>query len=92
VNSYPANEKMIREIETGRISNVILPIPTGSAISAGDCIIFALAYSHDGLEMSYSLGGDSIRVLLTGVRDLGTTDPVSGEALFRLSWGRLGPE
>jgi hypothetical protein len=86
VNSYPATEKMIWEVERGRTCTAVLPMPPGMALSAGDSILFAAAYSHDGRELSYSMGGDSVRVLLTGVSDLGTTDPVTGQALFRLSW------
>jgi hypothetical protein len=86
VNSFPASEKMIWEVERGRTCNAVLPMPPGKALSAGDSILFAAAYSHDGQEMSYAMSGDSVRVLLTGVYDLGTTDPVTGQALFRLSW------
>ena len=90
MNNFPANEKIIWEVERGRSCSAILPMPAGRALSAGDSIIFALAYSHDGHEMCYARGGDSIRVLLTGVADLGTTDPATGRALFRFSWEPLG--
>jgi hypothetical protein len=65
-------------------------MPPGRSLSAGDSIVFALAYSPVGREASYVSGGDSIRVLLTDVADLETIDPATGEALFRLSWKPLG--
>ena len=35
-------------------------------------------------------GGDSVRVFLTDVIDLGETDPLTGRALYHLSWEPLG--
>jgi hypothetical protein len=92
VNSYPASEKMIREVERGQTWSATLLMAPERAPSAGDSIIFAAAYSRDGYETSYSLNGDSVRVLLTGVTDLGRTDPATGQVLFRLSWQPLGQE
>jgi hypothetical protein len=86
VNSYPANERKIWEVERGRICNAILPIPTGKTLSVGDSILFALAYSPVGQETCYVKGGDSVSVFLTDVTDLGAIDPATGKALFRLSW------
>ena len=51
VNSYPASEQRISAIERGRICSAILPMPCAQTISAGDSIIFALAYSHPGTEV-----------------------------------------
>ena len=90
MNDYPANEQRISDVERGRITNAVLPMPPGRSLSAGDAIVFALAYSPAGQEACYVSRGDSIRVSLTEVTDLGTVDPVTGEALFRLSWERLG--
>jgi hypothetical protein len=90
VNSYPASEQRIREIERGRICNAILPMPRAETLSAGDSIIFALAYSHAGKDTGYVKFGDSVRVLLTEITDLGATDPTTGQALFRFSWKPLG--
>jgi len=90
VNSYPASEQRISEVERGRICNAILPMPRAKTLSAGDSIIFALAYSHAGQETCYVKFGDSVCVLLSEVTDLGATDPATGQALFRLSWNRLG--
>jgi hypothetical protein len=89
VNSYPADEQRISDVERGRIINAALPMPPGRSLSAGDSIVFALAYSPAGQEACYVRGGDSIRVRLTDVTDLETIDPSTGEALFRLSWEPL---
>ncbi len=86
VNTYPASEKMIREVERGQTWSATLLMAPARVPSAGDSIIFAAAYSNDGHELSYAIDGDSVRVLLTGVTDLGATDPVTGQAHFRLSW------
>ena len=90
VNSYPASEQRISDVERGRICNAILPMPRAKTLSAGDSIIFALAYSHAGQETCYVKCGDSVCVLLTEITDLGSTDPATGQALFRLSWNPLG--
>ncbi len=92
LNIYPASEKSIREVERGRSCNAILPMPPGRSLSAGDSVVFTLAYSPEGQEMRCARGGDSVRVLLTGVTDLGTTDPATGRALVRLCWEPLGQE
>ena len=90
VNSYPASERTIMDVERGRICNAILPMPRGKTLSAGDSINFDLAYSHAGQETCYVKCGDSVCVSLTEVTDLGATDPATGQALFRLSWTQLG--
>jgi hypothetical protein len=92
LNSYPASEKMIREVERGQTWSATLLMAPGRAPSAGDSIIFAAAYSRDGYETNYAIDGDSVRVLLTGVTDLAKTDAATGQALFRLSWKPLGQE
>jgi hypothetical protein len=92
LNIYPASEKTIWEVERGRSDSAILPMPAGRSLAAGDSLVFALAISHAGEELCYVRGGDSVRVLLTGVTNLGTTDPITGRALFRLSWEPLGQE
>jgi hypothetical protein len=89
MNNYPANERRISDVERGRISNAVLSMPPGRSLCIGDSIVFALAYSPASQEACYVSGGDSIRVSLTQVTDLGTIDPATGEALFRLSWGPL---
>ena len=90
MNSYPASEQRISEVERGLICNAILPMPPAKTLSAGDSIIFALAYLHAGQDTCYVKDGDSVCVSLTEVTDLGATDPATGQALFRLSWKPLG--
>jgi hypothetical protein len=90
VNSYPASEQRISDVERGRICNAILPMPRAETLSAGDSILFALAESHAGQETDYVKFGDSVCVLLTEVADLRETDPANGQGLFRFSWKPLG--
>ena len=90
MTSYPASEQRISEVERGRICNAILPMPRERTLSAGDSIIFALAYSHAGEATCYVKSGDSVCVSLTEVIDAGATDPATGQALFRLSWNPPG--
>ena len=92
LHSYPASEQRISEVERGRICNAILPMPDARTLSAGDSVVFALAYSHAGKETCYVKCGDSVCVSLTEVTDLGAIDPATGRALFRLSWKPLGQE
>jgi hypothetical protein len=61
-------------------------MPCAQTISAGDSIIFALAYLDADQETCFVKGGDSVCVSLTEVTDLGATDPANGEALFQFSW------
>ncbi len=90
MHSYPANEKRISEVERGRICNLVLPMPRATTLFPGDFITFALANSHAGKEPCYVKCGDSVRVLLTEITDLGSIDPATGQALYRLSWTPLG--
>ena len=90
MNSYPASEQRISEVERGQSCNAILPMPPGKTPSAGEFVLFALAHTQAGRETHYVKDGDSVCVLLTDVTDLGTTDPATGQALFRLSWKPLG--
>ena len=91
MNNYPTDEQWISDVERGRISNAVLPMPSGRSLCVGDSIVFALAYSPASQEACYVSGGDSIRVSLTQITDLGTVDPDTGETLYRLSWKPLGP-
>jgi hypothetical protein len=61
-------------------------MPCSQTPSAGDSIIFALAYPHPGKKSGYVKSGDSVCVSLTEVTDLRATDPANGEALFRFTW------
>jgi hypothetical protein len=90
VNSYPASEQRISEVERGRSCSAILPMPFGQSLSAGDSIIFALAYLDAGQETCFVKCGDSVCVSLTEITELGATDPATGQALFRFSWKPLG--
>jgi hypothetical protein len=94
MNSYPADERRISEVERGLSCTAVVPLPPGGSLAAGDIIVFALALSRAGGEPCYVHGGDSVRVLLTGVSDLGEADPATGQALVRVSWeppGQGGP-
>ncbi len=82
VNTYPASEQRISEIERGRICNAILPMPFAQTLSAGDSIVFALASSRPGMKSGYVKFGDSVCVLLTEIADLGATDLATRQALF----------
>ena len=90
MNSYPASEQRIWEVERGRICNLVLPMPRATTLFPGDFITFALANSHAGKETCYVKCGDSVCVSFTEVTDLGSTDPATGQALYRLSWTPLG--
>jgi len=90
MNIYPANEQTIWEVERGRSFSAILPLNEGKPLAAGDSILFALSMSHGNQEPSFVKGGDSVRVILTDVTDLEKTDPVTGEALFQITWDPLG--
>jgi len=90
MNSYPADELRISEVERGLSSHVVLPLAPGTEPAAGDSILFAQALSTPGQEPRFMIGGDSVRVLVTDVTDLGETDPSTGLALFRVSWEPLG--
>jgi len=92
MNSYPADERRISEVERGLCWNAILPLPPGKPLCPGDSIIFALASPDADHEPCYVNGGDSVRVLLTEVTDLASNDPATGRALFRLSWAPLGQQ
>jgi hypothetical protein len=90
MNTYPADELRISEVERGLSTHVVLPMAPGSEPAAGDSILFAQAFSTLGQEPRFVIGGDSVRVLVTGVTDLGEVDPSTGLALFRVSWEPLG--
>ena len=90
MNIYPANEQRISEVERGRSCHATLPLPPGESLSAGDSILFALAYPDANQEPCYVKGGDSVRVILTDVTDLEEKNPDTGEALFHITWAPLG--
>jgi hypothetical protein len=90
MHSYPASEQWISEVERGRMSNAILPMPSAQTLSVGDSIVFALAYLDAGQKTCFVKCGDSVCVLLTEITDLEATDPATGQSLFRFSWKPLG--
>jgi hypothetical protein len=90
MNIYPVDEQRISEVERGRTCQSILPLPADKPLAAGDSVLFALAHNPTAVEPGYVKGGDSVRVVLTGVTDLDATDPVTGQALFQVSWEPLG--
>ena len=90
MNMYPADEQRISDVERGLSCRAVVPIPPGESPGVGDAILFAQAQSTVGREMSYVKGGDSVRVLLTDVIALDESDPVTGQALFLLTWEPLG--
>ena len=90
MNTYPADEQRISDVERGRSCGAVVPFPPGGSLAAGDTVLFALSQSRAGRPPCYVMGGDSVLVLLTGVTDLGTNDPITGQALFQLSWEPLG--
>jgi hypothetical protein len=90
MNTYPADEQRISEIERGRSCRAIVPLPHGETISAGDTVLFALSHSRAGQQPAFVKGGDSVLVSLTDVADLGRIDPASGQPLVQLSWKPLG--
>jgi len=92
MNSYPADERRISEVERGLCWSAVLPLPPGKSLTAGDSIIFALASPDANREPCYVKGGDSVRVVLTDVADLASNDPATGQALFRLDWAPLGQD
>jgi hypothetical protein len=92
MNTYPADERRIWEVERGKSCGAVVPLPAGVTLAVGDSIVFALTYSHPGQGPRYVKGGDSVRVRLTGVTDLGVIDPATGEALVQLAWGPPGQD
>ncbi len=90
MNTYPVDERRISEVERGRSCEAIVPLTHGKSLTAGDTILFALSHSRAGQQPCYVKGGDSVLVLLTGVTDLGATDPATGQSLVQAPWEPLG--
>ena len=79
MNTYPADEQRISDVERGRSCGAVVPFPPGGSLAAGDTVLFALSQSRAGRPPCYVMGGDSVLVLLTGVTDLGANDPITGQ-------------
>jgi hypothetical protein len=92
MNTYPANEQRISDVERGRSCVAVVPLAPDAGLAAGDTILFALSESRAGQQPCYVKGGDSVLVSLTGVTDLGSKDPITGLPLFELRWEPLGRE
>jgi hypothetical protein len=90
MNTYPADERRIWEVERGRRCEAVVPLPPGGSLLAGETVLFALSESRPGRPPCYVQGGDSVLVSLTGITDLGATDPATGQALVRIAWEPLG--
>jgi hypothetical protein len=90
MNTYPADEQRISEVERGRSCEAVVSLLPGDSLAAGDTVLFALSHSRAGQQPSYVKGGDSVLVSLTNVAALDKTDPNTGHALFHLSWKPLG--
>ncbi len=90
MNTYPADEHRISEVERGRSCQAVVSLPPGESLRAGDAVLFALSHVRPGQPPDYVKGGDSVLVCLTDVTDLGRIDPTSGHPLVQLTWSPLG--
>src|SRR5262245_11166159 len=90
MHTYPADERRISEVEQGRSSEAMVPLPPCGSLLVGDAVLFAQAMSHGGHSPRYVRGGDSVLVSLTEVTDLGATDPDTERPLVRIAWEPLG--
>jgi hypothetical protein len=90
MHTYPSDERRISDVELGRSCEAIIPLPHGGSLLPGDTVLFALSVSRPGQPPCYVHGGDSIKVSLTAVTDLGVTDSVTGQGLIRIAWVPLG--
>ncbi len=90
--TYPANEQTISQVERGLSCQAIVPLAQGLSLVAGETILFAHSRARPGQPPAYVKGGDSVLVLVTGVTDLGATDPDTGQMLVQVRWERLGQE
>jgi hypothetical protein len=92
MNTYPADEKRIAEVERGRSCDAVVPLPPGGSLAAGDAILFAISQSRPGQKPTFVSWGDSVLVSLTDVVALDKTDPATGHALFHVHWKPLGQD
>ena len=90
MNTYPADEQRISDVERGRSWKATLPLTPGTILTVGDTILFALAQTPVGGEPTFVKGGDSVLVTLTEVVDREETDPATGQSLVQITWKPLG--
>ena len=90
MNCYPADEQWISDVERGRCCRVTVSDAFDSRPVAGDVVLFAVAHCRPGEKPQYVRGGNSVQVALTEVVELGESDFLTGEPLFRFSWSPLG--
>lgn len=92
MNRYPADERQIREVERGERCEAIVAMPVDGLLAEGDTVLFSLAHSEPGQEPRYVKDGDSIRVSLIRITDVGEVDVLTGHPLVQLAWKPLGSE
>ncbi len=89
MNTFPAGEEQISQVERGRTCRAIVSLPDGETLAAGDTVLFAHSHARSGRQPTYVKGGDSVLVVLADVSDLGISDSASGRPLLQLSWEPL---
>lgn len=90
MNTYPADEQRIAEVERGRSCDAVVSLAPGGSLAVGDDVLFAASRSRPGQKPTFVSGGDSVLVSLTDVVALDETDPSTGHALVRVRWKPLG--
>ena len=58
MNTYPADEQRISDVERGRSCRADVPLPHGETISAGDTVLLARSHAHPGQQPASVKGGD----------------------------------
>jgi hypothetical protein len=56
MNTFPAGEQRISEVERGRSCRAIVSLPHGETISAGDAVLFAHSHARPGQPPEYVMG------------------------------------
>jgi hypothetical protein len=92
MNTYPADERRLSEIERGRSCDAVVPLAPDGSLVAGDDVLFAISRSRAGQRPTFASSGDSVLVSLTSVVVLDRTDPATGHALLHIHWKPLGQE
>jgi hypothetical protein len=58
MNTYPADEQRISDVERGRSCRAVVPLTHGERISAGDTVLLALSHARPGQQLASVKGGD----------------------------------